>query len=58
MEYCFEEVQLYRVKLYDVDDKNKIDDLSKQDFIGKAEFTLADVVTAGKGFSKDLTSPS
>ena len=46
------------MKLYDVDDKNKIDDLSKQDFIGKAEFTLADVVTAGKGFSKDLTLPS
>ena len=55
MEYCFEKIQLYCVKLYDVDDRNKIDDFSKQDFIGKAEFTLADIVTAGKGFSKDLT---
>ena len=34
-----------------------IDDFSKQDFIGKAEFTLADIVTTGKGFTKDLTSP-
>ena len=58
VEYHFEEIQLYCVKLYDIDDKNNIDDQSKQDFIGQAEFTLADVVTAGKAFSKELTLPS
>lgn len=58
VEYYFEKIQPYRVALYDIDDKNKIDDLSKHDFIGEAEFILADVVTAGKVFTKELTSPS
>ncbi|XP_065898772.1 copine-9-like [Dysidea avara] len=55
--YNFEEVQLYRASVYDVDvsDKN-IDNINKHDFIGEAEFTIADVVTAGKSFSKELIS--
>ena len=57
--YNFEEVQLYRASVYDVDvsDKN-IDNINKHDFIGEAEFTIADVVTAGKSFSKELISHS
>jgi len=58
VDYHFEEVQKFRVEVYDVDDKRHLDDLSKHDFIGEAQFTLADVVTAGKTFTRKLTSSS
>ena len=44
--------------MYDADDQRHLDDLSKQEFIGEAEFKLADVVTAGKVLTKTLASSS
>ena len=44
--------------VYDADDQRHLDDLSKQEFIGEAEFKLADVVTAGKVLTKTLASSS
>jgi hypothetical protein len=42
--YHFESKQLIRVALYDEDSKTR--DLSKQDFLGYADFELANLVTA------------
>ncbi|XP_065898751.1 copine-9-like [Dysidea avara] len=56
LDYHFEEVQTFRVAVYDADDQRHLDDLSKQEFIGEAEFKLADVVTAGKVLTKTLAS--
>ena len=47
-------MQHFKVAIYDVDDKQNLDDLTKHDFIGQAGFTLADVVTAGKSFTIPL----
>ena len=58
MDYHFEEVQNLRVAVYDVDDKKHLDDLLRHDFIGEAKFTLAEVVAAGKVFTRQLTSAS
>ena len=58
MDYHFEEVQNLRVAVYDVDDKKHLDDLSRQDFIGEAKFTLGEVVAAGQVFTRQLTSAS
>lgn len=58
MDYHFEEVQNLRVAVYDVDDKRHIDDLSRHDFIGEAQFKLAEVVAAGQMFTRRLTSAS
>ena len=58
MDYHFEEVQNLRVAVYDVDDKKHLDDLSRHDFIGEAKFTLAEVVAAGRVFTRRLTSAS
>ena len=58
VDYHFEEVQHFSVEVYDVDDKKHIDDLSRHDFIGGAQFRLSDVVTAGKVLTKRLTSSS
>lgn len=58
VDYHFEEVQTFRVAVYDADDQKHIDDLSKQEFIGEAEFKLADVVTAGKVLTTTLSSSS
>lgn len=43
--YRFEENQKFVVEVYDADDMNQISDLSKQELIGKAEFTLHQIVT-------------
>lgn len=48
VDYRFEEVQYFRIAVYDLDDKVKMDDLLKHDFLGEAEFKLSNVVTAGK----------
>lgn len=58
VDYHFEEVQHFSVAVYDTDDKKHVDDLSRHDFIGEAQFKLSDVVTAGKVLTKRLTSSS
>ena len=54
VDYHFEEVQHFKVVVYDVDDKAKIDDLEKHDFLGEADLKLANVLTAGKALTKPL----
>lgn len=54
MDYLFQELQQFKVDVYDADDKKHLDDLSKQDYIGSARFLLAEVVTAGQVLSKSL----
>ena len=56
VDYHFEEIQQFKVSVYDVDDKKHLDDLTRHDFIGEATFTLADVVTSGTRLTKTLTS--
>ena len=58
MDYHFEEVQNLRVAVYDVDDDKHVDDLSRHDFIGETQFTLGEVVAAGRVFTRQLTSTS
>ena len=54
VDYCLQEVQKFKVDVYDADDKKHIEDLSKQDYIGSAKFTLAEVVTGGQMLTKSL----
>lgn len=54
MNYRFEEVQLYRFTVYDVDDKKHVDDVKKHDIIGTVECTLAELVTAGQQYTRTL----
>ena len=54
MDYRFEEIQTVKFVVYDIDNKRNIDDLSKHDKIGEVECTLADIVTAGKEFTRTL----
>jgi Ca2+-dependent lipid-binding protein len=51
--YHFEEEQPLKFAVYDADSTSR--DLRKHDFIGDAEFTLANVVVAGTEFSMNLT---
>lgn len=37
---------MFKVEVYDVDDDSCVDNLSRQEFIGKLEFELHEVVTA------------
>ena len=54
VDYRFEEVQNFKIVIYDIDDKANIDDLEKHDFLGEADLKLADVLTAGKVLTKQL----
>ena len=54
VDYCFQELQQFRVEVYDCDDKKHIEDVSKQDYIGSAKFTLAEVLTGGEMLCKFL----
>jgi len=54
VDYRFEEVQYFKIAVYDLDDKVNMDDLEKHDFLGEAEFKLSNVVTAGKVLTKQL----
>ena len=56
VDYCFQELQQFKVDVYDCDDKKHIEDLdlSKQGYIGSAKFTMAEVLTGGKMLSKPL----
>jgi len=56
VDYCFQESQQFKVDVYDCDDKKHIENLSKQDYIGSAKFTLVEVLTGGKMLSKALTN--
>ena len=50
MSYHFEEVQNLKFVVYDVDDRKHVEDLSRQDFIGQIQCSLADIVTDGQQF--------
>ena len=54
VDYYFQELQQFKVDIYDCDNKKHIEDFSKQDYIGSARFTLAEVLTSGKMLSKPL----
>ena len=54
MQYRFEEVQKIKFTVVDIDDKSRIDDISKHDLIGELECTLADLVTAGQQYQRTL----
>ena len=53
--YHFEEDQPLKLAVYDVDNASR--DLKRHDFIGEAEFSLANVVVAGSELVKHLTRP-
>lgn len=54
LQYRFEEIQKLKFVVVDIDDKSRIDDLSKHDLIGELECTLADLVTAGQQYERTL----
>ena len=54
VDYHFEEIQQFKFAVYDVDNYNSIDDVSKQELIGTMECSLADIVTAGQQYTRTL----
>ena len=54
VDYRFEEIQQLKFSCYDVDNRRCIDDASKQEMIGEAECTLAEIVTAGQVYRRKL----
>eukprot|EP00762_Andalucia_godoyi_P008293 ANDGO_02978.mRNA.1 Copine-A len=46
VDYSFEEVQMMRFSVYDVDDASHLQDLSRQDFLGSVDTTLSTCVAA------------
>jgi len=54
VDYRFEEMQYFKIAVYDLDDKVNMDDLEMHNFLGEAEFKLSNVVTAGKVLTKQL----
>ena len=46
IDYFFEQVQMFVVEIYDMDDESAPNDLSKQDFIGSIEFVLGHIVSS------------
>ena len=57
MRYMFEATQFLRFAVYDMDHETA--DLSRQDFIGEVETTLASVVSCPTGaFTQELTERS
>ena len=53
MPFYFEEVQPIKFVVYDADTKHATN-LAKQDFLGQAETTIAEIVSAGSVFRKNL----
>ena len=45
---------MLRFVVYDVDNRSRVDDTSKQELIGQMECTLAEIVTAGQQYSRTL----
>ena len=41
-----EQRENYKIELYDIDDKNDLDNFSKHDFVGTVNFAIHEVVTA------------
>ena len=54
VDYRFQELQQFKVDVYDCDDKKQVEDVSKHDYIGSARFTMAEVLTGGKMLCKSL----
>ena len=54
LDYRFEEVQNLQFVVYDVDDKKRVDDVKRHDLIGHMECTMADIVTAGQQYTRNL----
>lgn len=52
--YRFEEIQKLKFTVVDVDDRSRVDDISRHDLIGELECTLADLVTAGQQYERTL----
>jgi Ca2+-dependent lipid-binding protein len=46
VDYYFEETQRFLLEVYDMDDENAPNDLSKHDFMGSTEFVLGHVVSS------------
>ena len=44
--YKFEEKQIFRITVYDIDDFKNLQNWSSHDLVGRVEFTLHEVVTA------------
>ena len=43
-----------KFSVYDVDDHKRVDDVSKHDVIGEIECCLADIVTVGQQYTRNL----
>ena len=54
LQYRFEEIQRLKFVVVDVDDKSRIDEISRHDMIGELECALADLVTAGQQYERSL----
>jgi len=55
MDYNFEQRQMLRLSVYDLDDESSKSSLDQHDFLGFTECTLGEVVsTQSKGYSKEL----
>ena len=54
VEYRFEELQQLSFVVYDVDDRSRINDVSRQEVIGELNCSLADIVTAGEKYTRSL----
>ena len=54
VEYHFEEQQYFKLILYDIDDDYHIDELYKQEYMGEAEFCLAELITCGSSLELPL----
>ena len=54
LNYQFEEIQELKFVVYDVDDRDHIEDLRRHDLIGETHCTLADIVTAEQQFKRTL----
>lgn len=54
LDYFFEEVQHLKFSVLDIDDPKRIDDIKRHDMIGELECTLANIVTAGQKYQRNL----
>ena len=58
VEYRFEEVQNLKFSVCDVDNFKEVESERKQEAIGYVECTLADIVTAGQKYTRNLRLPN
>lgn len=54
VDYYFEELQQLKFSVFDVDDRKHLDDTSRHDLIGDMECSLADIVSAGQEYRRNL----